>query len=141
MKHISNAQKIRERILSNSYGRFDLVEDILTKEEILNWKPRIVLKNITDRLSLSADKINRKTFWSWLRRYRQHNSPVSSHLGGIKPRNSSNGNPLDPPIKGITKAEWLEDFKVSVPKSESQTPVMIKVIRSGNNSHEQNLKK
>ena len=44
MKNGASEQKVRERILSNGYGKFDLVEDILTKDEILNWKPRIVLK-------------------------------------------------------------------------------------------------
>jgi len=32
MKSKSGEQKVRERILSNGYGKFDLVEDILTKE-------------------------------------------------------------------------------------------------------------
>ena len=141
MKNTSNAQKIRERILSDGYGKFDLVEDILTKEEILNWKPRIVLKNISERLSLSSDKINRKTFWSWLRRYRQNNRSVKSIAGRIEPNKLSNGNPVDDTIKEIADPEWLQNFKPSVPKSGSQTPVMIKVIRSGNNSQKKIIKK
>ena len=137
MKNILNEQKIRERILSNGYGKFDLVEDILTKEAILNWKPRIILKNISDRLSLSADQINRKTFWSWLRRYRQNNSAINSNTGGIKPIKSSNGDAVDDQIKEIVNPEWLQNFQPSVPKSGSKTPVVIKVIRYGMNSQKQ----
>ena len=133
MKNKSNKEKIRERILSNGYGKFDLVEDILTKEEILNQKPRIVLKNITERLSLSEDKINRKTFWSWLRRYKGNNKPVNPFHGNIKPIKESTINPL------TEKAdqEWIKDFKPSMPKSREETPVIIKVIKSDNNSQKQ----
>lgn len=133
MKDKSREQKIRERILSTGYGKFDLVEDILTKEEILNLKPRIVLKNITERLALPEDKINRKTFWSWLRRYRGINKPVNLFHGNIKPIQESSNNPL------MEKAdqEWIKDFKPSIPKGREQTPVVIKVIKSENNFQKQ----
>ena len=72
MENEANLQKIREKILSDAYGKFDLIEDILTRQEILYSKPRVVFKNITERLSIPEDKINRKTFWSWLRRYKQN---------------------------------------------------------------------
>jgi hypothetical protein len=136
VKNGASEQKVRERILSNGYGKFDLVEDILTKDEILNWKPRIVLKNITERLSLSEDKINRKTFWSWLRRYKENTRPVNLNPGNIQPTKEVTANSVDNPAKEIADQEWLKNFKPSVPKSGSQTPVMIKVIRSGNNSIE-----
>jgi hypothetical protein len=136
VKNGASEQKVRERILSNGYGKFDLVEDILTKDEILNWKPRIVLKNITERLSLSEDKINRKTFWSWLRRYKENTRRVNLNPGNIQPTKEVTANSVDNPAKEIADQEWLKNFKPSVPKSGSQTPVMIKVIRSGNNSIE-----
>lgn len=133
MKNETKEQKIRERILSTGYGKFDLVEDILTKEEILNLKPRIVLKNITERLALPEDKINRKTFWSWLRRYRSNNKPANLFHGNIKPIQESSNNPL------MEKAdqEWIKDFKPSIPKGREQTPVVIKVIKSENNFQKQ----
>ena len=121
MKNGAIEQKIRDRILSNAYGKFDLVENILTKDEILNCKPRIVLMNISERISLSEDKINRKTFWSWLRRYRQNNKPMNSTAGS----------------KDQNNQKWLQNFKASVPKAGNQTPVIIKVIRSDNNSEKQ----
>jgi hypothetical protein len=126
MKTKSSEQKIRERILSNGYGKFDLVEDILTKEEILNLKPRIVLKNITERLSLPEDEINRKTFWSWLRRYRQSNQPsIFSHSNRV-PIKDSVVNPL-PEKAG---QDWIENFKPSIPNERDQTPVIIKIIKA-----------
>ena len=126
MKSKSGEQKVRERILSNGYGKFDLVEDILTKEEILNLKPRIVLKNITERLSLPEGEINRKTFWSWLRRYRQSNQPaIFSHSNRV-PIKDSVVNPL-PEKPG---QEWIENFKSSIPIELNQTPVIIKIIKA-----------
>lgn len=137
MKNKSNEEKIRERILSDNYGKFDLVEDILTKEEILYLKPRIVLKNITDRLSLPEGKINRKTFWSWLRRYRQNYKPNPSFVTGIRSTRKSSVNFVNDPVTETEDQEWLKNFKTSVPKVREQTPVIIKVIRSENNSHKQ----
>jgi len=137
MKNKSNEEKIRERILSNGYGKFDLVENILTKNEILNLKPRIILKNITERLSLPEDEINRKTFWSWLRRYRQNNGYVNRYPGNIKPIKESITNPVDGSAKEKADQEWLKNFKPSIPKVRNQTPVIIKVIKSGNNSQKQ----
>lgn len=130
MKNKSKEEEIRERILFKGYGKFDLIEDILTKEEILNLKPRIVLKNITERLSLPEDKINRKTFWSWLRRYRRNNKPVTPYHSNVKPIEEFNCDP----VKEAQDQEWIKDFKPSIPKGREKTPVIIKVIKSGNNS-------
>jgi hypothetical protein len=139
MKNTSKEEKIRERILSDNYGKFDLVEEVLTKKEILNLKPRIVLKNITERLSLPEDKINRKTFWSWLRRYRASNKPINLFHGSIEPIKESAGNT----VKEKADQEWIKNFKPSVPKVTEHTPVVIKVIRCENNSqkHNQTIKK
>lgn len=140
MKNKSKEEKIRERILFSGYGKFDLVEEILTKEEILNLKPRIVLKNITERLSLPEDKINRKTFWSWLRRYRQSNSVINFYRDKKRSIKESTVNPDDDPVKPMVDQVWLKDFRPSIPKNRNQTPVVIKVIRSGNNSQKQKSK-
>jgi hypothetical protein len=133
MKNMSKGEKIRERILSDNYGKFDLVEEILTKEELLNLKPRIVLKNITERLSLSEDKINRKTFWSWLRRYKGNNQPVNLFHTSIEPIKKCDGNP----VNEKADQEWVKNFKPTVPKITEHSPVVIKVIRSENNSQKQ----
>lgn len=130
MKSKSKEEKIRDRILSDGYGKFDLIEDILTKEEILNLKPRIVLKNITERLSLPEDKINRKTFWSWLRRYRENNKPLDFYHRNIKSIEELNSDP----VKEAEDQEWIKNFNPSTPKGRKRTPVIIKVIKSNNNS-------
>ncbi|HET7119377.1 MAG TPA: hypothetical protein VFI29_22975 [Hanamia sp.] len=128
MKLKSSEQKVRDRILSDGYGKFDLVEDILTKEEILNLKPRIVLKNITERLSIPEDKINRKTFWSWLSRYKDSNKPSFHHIIKETTVNS---------LSEKANQEWIKNFKPSIPKVVEREPVVIKVIRSDANSQNQ----
>jgi len=130
MRSEINQQKIRDRILSDNYGKFDLVEDILTKEEILNLKPRIVLKNITELLSIPEGLINRKTFWSWLRRYKDSNKPSFHHIKAIKESviNSSSEK---------LNQEWIKNFKPSIPREAEREPVVIKVIRSDANSQNQ----
>ena len=130
MKSKSNIQKVRDRILSGGYGKFDLVEDILTKEEIVNLKPRIVLKNITECLSITEGQINRKTFWSWLRRYKDNNKPAFHHIKTIK----------EPAIKSSSEKadqEWIKNFKPSMPEGREHEPVIIKVIKSDTNSQNQ----
>lgn len=130
MKLKFSEQKVRDRILSDGYGKFDLVEDILTKEEILNLKPRIVLKNITERLSIPEGKINRKTFWSWLRRYKDGNKPAFHHIKSIKESTVNS-------LSEKADQEWLKKFKPSIPKGVEREPVVIKVIRSDTNSQNQ----
>ena len=126
MKSKSEEQKVRERILSNGYGKFDLVEDILTKEEILNLRPRIVLKNISERLSLPESEINRKTFWSWLRRFRQRNqAAIFSQINRVPIKDSGVNPLLEKPGQ-----EWIENFKSSIPIELDQTPVIIKIIKA-----------
>ena len=73
MKNKINETNIRERILSEGYGKFDLIETIYPKEEILYSRPRVLLKNIMDRFSIPDGVINRKTFWSWHLRYKKRN--------------------------------------------------------------------
>ena len=130
MRPKSREQKVRDRILSDGYGKFDLVEDILTKEEILNLKPRIVLKNITERLSIPEGKINRKTFWSWLRRYKDSNKPIFHHIKSIKESTVNSSSEK-------TDQEWIKNFKPSMPKGVEREPIVIKVIRSDTNSQNQ----
>ena len=134
MENGANLQKIREKILSDAYGKFDLIEDILSRQEILSSKPRVVFKNITERLSMPESSINRKTFWSWLRRYKQNTGSDNAGSPG------SQRIPLNRPA-GFTETkiadqEWLQNFKPSIPESNSDRPVVIKVIRSENNSQQ-----
>ena len=51
-----NLKEIRERILSEDYGKFDLIEEILARQEILNSRPRIIFKKITERYPFRKTK-------------------------------------------------------------------------------------
>jgi hypothetical protein len=130
-----NLQKIREKILSDDYGKFDLIEDVLTRQEILYSKPRVVFKSITERLSMPEDKINRKTFWSWLRRYKQNYGTSNPNPVGrqrIPARRST-----DFIQSKIEDQDSLQNFKPSIPEGNSHRSVVIKVIRSDSNSQQQ----
>ena len=130
-----NLRKIREKILSNDYGKFDLVEDILTKNEILYSRPRVIFKNITERLSMPESAINRKTFWSWLRRYKQNYG--SGDLGVTGSQGVTTHHPATFSKSKISDDEWLQNFKPSIPEGNNDRPVIIKVIRSEKNSQQQ----
>jgi hypothetical protein len=130
----TNLQKIREKILSDAYGKFDLIEDILTRQEILYSKPRVVFKIITERLSMREDKINRKTFWSWLRRYKQNYG--SGNPGATESERIPLHRPANFSKTKIADQEWLQNFKPSIPEGNSDRSVVIKVIRSENNSQQ-----
>lgn len=68
---------VREKILSEKYGKFDLIEQIFPDEELTKGPPRIVLQRIIATLSLDPDAINKQTFYSWLRRYKQRKGATS----------------------------------------------------------------
>ena len=122
MKNKINEANIRERILSDGYGKFDLIETIFTKDQILNTKPRILLKNILDRFSIPDEAINRKTFWSWQLRYKKKYNPVSSPASRFQIENSQNE-------KTPEHSEDWRDFKPSDAESLKQSKALIKVIK------------
>ena len=129
-----NLQEIRERILSENYGKFDLIEDIISPQEILNLKPRIVLKKITERLSIPLDNINRNTFWSWLRRYKKNNSQINVVEDKVK--HSLVQQPGKSPEKKVTNMDWLHDFIPLEPENGRVKPTVINVIQSRRDSNQ-----
>ena len=123
MKNKINESHIRERLLSDDYGKFDLIETTYTKEEILNTKPRILLKNIISRFSISDGAINRKTFWSWHLRYKKKNKySASSPTSVFQVENGSHE-------KVVKHSEDWRDFKPSNADSLKQNKALIKVIK------------
>jgi len=122
MKNKINETDIRDRILSKGYGKFDLIETIYPKEEILYSRPRVLLKNIMDRFSIPDGAINRKTFWSWHLRYKKKNNLVSSPTSIFQ-------------IESLKHEETHEhsgdwrDFKPSDAESLKQSKTLIKVIK------------
>src|ERR1017187_3524450 len=104
-------QVIKERILSEGYGKFDFIEKILTREEILYSRPRIVFKNIIVRLSMPEDKINRKTFWSWLSRYKKKHRLLNPEASATKLTRESKMHPVSSSEKKVPNMDWLRDFE------------------------------
>ncbi len=122
MKNKTNEANIRERILSDGYGKFDLIETNYTKEEILNAKPRVLLKNIMERFSIPDGAINRKTFWSWLLRYKKKNNPTSLPTSIFQIENSNL-------TKSLEHSEDWRGFNPSNAESLKQGKAVIKVIK------------
>jgi hypothetical protein len=122
MKHKINEANIRERILSDGYGKFDLIETIYIKDEILNAKPRVLLKNIMTRFSIPEGAINRKTFWSWLLRYKKKNNPSSFPTSIFQIENANR-------TKSPEHSEEWRDFKPSNAETLKQGKALIKVIK------------
>ena len=122
MKRKINEAYIRERILSERYGKFDLIDTVFSKEEMLNAKPRILLKNIIARFSIPEGTINRKTFWSWYLRYKKKNKCTVSSPTIFQIENSKRE-------KTPEHAENWRDFRLSDAESLKQNKAFIKVIK------------
>jgi hypothetical protein len=122
MKNKINEANIRERILSEGYGKFDLIDTVFSKEEILSAKPRILLKNIIARFSIPDGAINRKTFWSWHLRYKKKNKLVSSPTSIFQIESLKHE-------KTPEHSEDWRDFKPSDAESLKQSKTLIKVIK------------
>jgi len=123
MKDKISDAKIRERILCSGYGKFDLIDAVYSKEDILSAKPRILLKNIIDRFSIPDAAINRKTFWSWLQRYKIKNKCSVSLPTSIFQKEKAKQE------KAAEHSEDWRDFKPSNAESLKQGNALIKVIK------------
>ena len=120
MEHKISDFKIRERLLASDYGKFDLIDAVYSKEEILSSIPRVLYKNIMDRFSIPEKAINRKTYWSWLQRYKKRNKPFISPLVSIIQIEKSN--------KKTTNEDW-QTFEPSNAESAEQRKTIIKLIK------------
>ena len=134
MPESKNLQVIKERILSERYGKFDFVEKILTREEIIYSRPRVVFSTIAERLSIAEDKINRKTLWSWLSRYKEKYRRLNPEGGATTLNGGSKMTPVSTSEKKVTNMDWLQNIKPLEPESNAVSPVVINVIRSNRNS-------
>lgn len=122
MKSKINDANIRESILSEGYGKFDLIETVYPQEEILQSRPRVLLKNIMNRFSISEGAINRKTFWSWHQRYKKKHKVQHSATTHFQSENNK--------LKEFSDAsdEW-RDFNPSDAETLKQNKPLIKVIK------------
>lgn len=122
MKNKINEFNIRERILSEGYGKFDLIETCYPLEEILQARPRVLLKNIMERFSIPEGAINRKTFWSWHLRYKKKNKVQHSDSIFFKEG-------VDDFKKVLNQVEDWRDFNPSEAENSKQIKPFIKVIK------------
>ena len=123
MKNKINEANIRERILSEDYGKFDLIETIYSQEEIINSLPRVLLKNIVTRFSIPDGAINRKTFWSWHLRYKKkHRVRLSAPSTFFQSENNS--------LKRVSDqiSDWRH-FNPSDAETLKQHSPLIKIIK------------
>jgi len=120
MKYKISDTKIRERLLTADYGKFDLIDTVYSKEEILRAIPRVLFKNIMVRFSIPEKAINRKTYWSWLQRYKKKNKPFISPMVSIIQIEKSN--------KKTGNEDW-QTFEPSNPESVEQRKTIIKLIK------------
>ena len=61
----------KEKLLGVGYGKFDWVDKLVSKNDLLNQKPRLLRKQISNILSISIDDIQVKAFYGFLERYRK----------------------------------------------------------------------
>lgn len=68
MKH--QVALAREALLGSTYGKFDLIADILPKDLLLYGKPRRIKEWLIKNLEITDQDINANTLRGWLSRYR-----------------------------------------------------------------------
>lgn len=114
--------KIREKILTEKYGRFLFVEKIIKEEEILKLPPRILLAEIEKILSIDLALISTEAFGKWHRRYKKTHRAKKDKIEQIAPPVETNTNADEPDT-------WL-DWKPSdeALKRAGTLPLFIKPI-------------
>jgi hypothetical protein len=105
--------KAREIYLADGYGRFDGIEQLLDRSEILTARPRMLRKAVASMLGLQTAEVNNKTFMSWLYRARKRLSQTSAPV--FLPT-ASRREPATTDQRGKeTSGDWRE-FRASEPK-------------------------
>lgn len=60
----------KKKLLEKKYGKFDWVQRLLSRDELMFEKPRMIRHRIAEILNIEPDKIPSKTFYTWLRNLR-----------------------------------------------------------------------
>ena len=60
-----------QKLLSQKYGKYDYVEDLLDREYIMQTKPRKIREHISELLKIPIEDLNYNTFLGWLRTYKK----------------------------------------------------------------------
>ena len=104
LEEIKLKKLAREKLLSDRYGKYDYVENLLGRDYILGNKPRIIRSRISELLEIPEEKLNYKTFISWIISYRKKeakgkkdsSSPDKQTFSSNDINDSSNFIPTDP---------------------------------------------
>lgn len=70
---VQKVKEAREHYLGSTYGRFDLLAELIPNEVLLN-KPRIVMRHLCRVLSIEPSQVSYPAFAAWLRRYKKSKS-------------------------------------------------------------------
>lgn len=66
-------EQITRMFLNEGRSRFDILEYVFNKQELLQRKPIILISLIYEKLTLKKGSFNEGSFRVWLRRYRKNN--------------------------------------------------------------------
>lgn len=67
-------EEIRALFLEAGHGRFKLLKEVFSQEELLTTDPLVLIKQTYRRLSLEKNDFNEDSFRRWLRRNRNKQS-------------------------------------------------------------------
>lgn len=65
--------RCKKLLLRDGYGKFVLVERLISAEKLSSEKPMIIYLELRELLGNEALKLNRNSFYTWLRRWRKKN--------------------------------------------------------------------
>lgn len=109
-------EQIAKMFLNEGRARFDILDFVLTKQDLLQKKPVILMALIYAKLNLKKGDFNEGSFRVWLRRYR------TSHVGNSKEKTtlpSSETQPREQKAKEFPLTEKKERtaFKFTDPST------------------------
>lgn len=81
-----------EKLLSDEYGKYDYVEDLLGREYIMQTRPRIIRSYISELLQIPQEELNYNTFKAWLRNYKKRDAKLYPKFSTLKSQNVTENN-------------------------------------------------
>ena len=111
--------KAREIFQADGYGRFDGIEQLLERSEVMTARPRMLRKKVAAMLGIRFGELNNKTFMSWLYRARKrlNESPIPVFQPPFPKREPEAIDQGGEEVSG----DWRE-FKASDPKRIEEDP-------------------
>ena len=82
MNYKETMKEVRKRckklLLRDGYGKFALVEKVISADRLLKMKPMVIYLELQELLGDQSAFLNRNSFYSWLRRWRRLNKENKS---------------------------------------------------------------